>query len=255
MNRICNTCNIEIDDDNYLEDRIVCKSCYNKNRRKNQQPKSDDKKKRKVVNSVKKTKVFDSVNDNNRTLIIGFSNCGRTHLMNHILHQKQEPIFVITKSLNQYPNIKAQTSDEIQLLNEYEKSVVFDDMLLSKQESNIDLFFTRGRHNNIDIYYISQSYFHLPKNTIRNNSNISILFKQTLRDIILLFHDIAGLDMNLEELKQLCRKAWENDYDYLQIDRFAKIGNGRYTIRNCNKNNYIECTPETKPFWKQSHFL
>ena len=90
-------------------------------------------------------------------------------------------------------------------------------MLLSKQKSSTDLFFTRGRHQNNDIYYISQSYFHLPKNTIRNNSNKSILFKQTLRDIILLFHDKAGLDMNLEEWKQLCRKAWENDYDYLQI--------------------------------------
>ena len=121
-------------------------------------------------------------------------------------------------------------------------------MLLSKQESNIDLFFTGGRHNNIDIYYISQRYFHLPKNTIRNNSNKIILFKQTLRDIILLFHNIAGLDMNLEEWKQLCRKAWENDYDYLQINRFDKIGNGRFTIRNCNKNYYIKCTPETKPF-------
>ena len=113
---------------------------------------------------MNKTKVVDSVNDNNRTLIIGFSNCGKTYLMNHILHQKQEPIFIITKSLNQYPNTKAQTSDEIQALNKYQNSiVVFDDLLLSKQESNIDLFFTRGRHNNIDIYYISQSYFHLPK--------------------------------------------------------------------------------------------
>ena len=240
MNRICNTCKIEIDKTNYLKDRTVCKSCHNKNRRKNRQPKSDDK---------KKTKVDDSVINNNRTLIIGFSNCGKTHLMNHILHQKQEPIFIITKSLNQYPNIKAQTSDEIQPLNENENSVVvFDDMLLSKQESNIDLFFTRGRHNNIDIYNISQSYFHLPKNTIRNISNKIILFKQTLRDIILLFHDIGGLDMNLDEWKQLCRKAWENDYDYLQIDGFAKIENGRYTIRNCNKTNYIECTPVTKPF-------
>ena len=169
--------------------------------------------------------------------------------MNHILILKQEPIFIITKSLNQYPKIKAHTSDEIQSLENYENStVVFDDMLLSKQESNIDLFFTRGRHNNIDIYYISQSYFHLPKNTIRNTSNINILFKQTLRDIILLFHDIGGLDMNLEEWKQLCRKAWENDDDYLQIDRFAKIGQGRYTIRNCFKITYTECTPETKPF-------
>ena len=93
------------------------------------------------------------MNNNNRTLIIGFSNCGKTYLMNHIRHQKQEPIFIITKSLNQYPKIKAQTSDEIQPLNEYENSVVvFDDVLLSKQESNSDLFFARGRHNNIDIY-------------------------------------------------------------------------------------------------------
>ena len=76
------------------------------------------------------------------------------------------------------------------------------------------------------MYYISQSHFHLPKSTTRNNSNIIILFKQTLRDI-LLFHDKAGLDMNLEEWKQLCRKAWEIDYEFLQIDRFAKIVEGR----------------------------
>ena len=100
-------------------------------------------------------------------------------------------------------------------------------MLLSKRESNVDLFFTPGRHIDFDICYISQSYFYLPRKTIRKTSNINILFKQTLRDIIQLFHDIAGLDMILEEWKQLCRNAWENDYDYLQTDRFAKIGEGR----------------------------
>ena len=214
MKRVCNTCNIKKDENNYMKGRTVCRSCYKKNRRKNnnktliqnQQPKNDDKKKRKVVNSVnntnknkKKTKVVDSVNNNNRTLIIGFSNRGKTYLMNHILFQKKEPIFIITKSLNQYPNIKAQTSDESEPLEFFENgTVVFDDMLLSKQENNIDLFFTRGRHSNIDTYCISQSYFHIHKSTIRNNSNIIISFRQTLRDIILLFHDIAGLDVNLE---------------------------------------------------------
>ena len=54
--------------------------------------------------------------------------------------------------------------------------------------------------------------------------------------------------MNLDEWKELCRKAWENDCEYLQIDRFAKIGEGRYTFRNCSKATYLECTPETKPF-------
>ena len=70
--------------------------------------------------------------------------------MNYILLQKQKPIFLITKSLNQNPNIKTQTSDEIQPLENYVNSfVVFDDMLLSNQASNNYLFFTRGRHNNI----------------------------------------------------------------------------------------------------------
>ena len=54
--------------------------------------------------------------------------------------------------------------------------------------------------------------------------------------------------MNLDEAKQLCRKAWENDYDCLKIDRFAKIREGRYTIRNCYKITFMECTPEMKPF-------
>ena len=121
-------------------------------------------------------------------------------------------------------------------------------MLLSKQERNTDLFFTRGCHNIIDIYYISQSYFHLPKNTILIKSNIIISFKQTPNDIILLFHDIAGLDMNLEEWKWLCRETWEKDYDYLRIDIFAKRGAGRYTIINFDKSTLKECTPETKTF-------
>ena len=169
--------------------------------------------------------------------------------MNNFFSRKQGKVFKITKSISQNSRKYKNICDEFQALNKHENStVVFDDMLLSKQTSDIDLFFTRGRHHLIDIYYISQSYFHLPKNSIRNNSNIIILFKQTLRDIILIFHDIAGLDMNFEEWKSLCRRSWENDYDYLQIDRFAKIGEGRYTIRNCNKTTYIECICETKPF-------
>ena len=102
--------------------------------------------------------------------------------MNHILLRKQDSGFLITKSLNHYPNIKTQTSDEVQTLSKYENStVVFDDVLLSKQESNIDLFFTKGRHNNINIHYFSHIYFHLRKKIIRNSFNINIFFKQTLK--------------------------------------------------------------------------
>ena len=46
--------------------------------------------------------------------------------------------------------------------------VVFDDLLDSNQNL-IDPFFTRGTHNDLDVYYLSQSYFDLPKRTIRIN--------------------------------------------------------------------------------------
>ena len=74
--------------------------------------------------------------------------------MNYTLLQKQEPKFRTTKLLNQYPCTKAQPSDEIQPLDNYENSTVVFDMLLSKQESNIGLFFTRRRHKYL-IYTIN----------------------------------------------------------------------------------------------------
>ena len=59
--------------------------------------------------------------------------------------------------------------------------VVCDDMLDSNQKL-INPFFTRGRHNDLDVC-LSQSYFDLPKRTIRNKSIIIILFQQTLKDV------------------------------------------------------------------------
>ena len=134
-------------------------------------------------------------------------------------------------------------------LNEYENCViVFDDILGSSNSKYIDQYFIRDRHNNLDIYYLSQSYFDLPKRTIRNNSNKIILFNQTLKDIENIYRDVSGYDMSYDEFKQLCRKSWEEDFDYLCIDRSKKRDQGRYCICNEGKNTYIECTLQTKPF-------
>ena len=45
--------------------------------------------------------------------------------MKYFVLQKEEPMFVNAKSLNQYPKIKAQTSDELQSTENYENSTVF----------------------------------------------------------------------------------------------------------------------------------
>ena len=95
--------------------------------------------------------------------------------------EHQRPVPIITRSPNQYPNYK--TSTEIKPINKYKGAVVsFDDMLGARNSSQIVEFFTRGRREDLDAYYISQSYFALPRQSIRNNSDRLTLFKQTIRD-------------------------------------------------------------------------
>ena len=120
--------------------------------------------------------------------------------------------------------------------------------MLDHKQKEIEPFFTRGRHKDLDVYYLSQSYFDLPIRSIRNNSNIIILFKQTKNGVQHIYDDVAGLHMNYDEWKELCKTTWKNKYEYLQIDRLKEPGEGRYTIRNANTQKYIECTPQTEPF-------
>ena len=188
--------------------------------------------------------------------MVGPSFSGKTYLMLKILSGiSNRDVYIITKSPpEQYSNSKIkikEISDEIKPLNEYENGIiVFDDILGSTNSRFIDQFFIRGRQNNLDIYYLSQSFFDLPKRTIRNNSNKIILFNQTLKDIEHIYRDVAGYDMKYDEFKDLCRKSWEEDYNYLYIDRSKKRNQGRYCICNESKKAYIEATPATKPFWK-----
>ena len=66
----------------------------------------------------------------------------------------KRPVHIITRSLNQYSNYKP--SNEIKSLIKYKRSVVvFDDKLGARNNSQIDKFFTRGKHEDLDVYYIS----------------------------------------------------------------------------------------------------
>ena len=159
-------------------------------------------------------------------------------------------IYLITKStLEQKSNSKIkikEIGEEIKPLNEYEDAiVVFDDLLGSSNSRGIDHFFIRGRPNTLDIYHLSQSYFDLPKTTIRNNSNKITLFNQTLKDIESIYRDASGYDLSYDEVNQLGRRSWKEDYKYNCINRSKKRKHGRCCIYKESKNTYVECTPET----------
>ena len=107
--------------------------------------------------------------------------------------------------------------------------------MLDSNQKELCPFFTRGRHENIDVYYLSQRYFELPL-IIRDNSNIIILFKQTAKTVQNLYNDIGGFDMDYNEFKNLCREAWNKKYSYLKINRLND--DEKYTICNESEKEY-----------------
>ena len=153
--------------------------------------------------------------ENNRTLIVGPSLCGKTHLLLNKLQliPLDDPVreirnLTITRSPEQYEGSRDVSMEEnAEDLEMYcGCCVVFDNMLDSNQKL-IDSFFTRGRHKLCDISYLSQSSMY--QKTTRNNSNIKIPFQQTLKDVQHIYRDIAGVDMSYDEFKELCRVAWK----------------------------------------------
>jgi len=105
--------------------------------------------------------------------------------------------------------------------------IIFDDLLLEKQNKCED-YYVRGRHNNVDCFYLAQNYFKLPRQTIRENSNFIILFPQDCKTISNIHQDHVSLDMPLKEFRSLCKTAWAEDRGFVVLDRDSSICNGRY---------------------------
>ena len=66
-------------------------------------------------------------------------------------------------------------SDPIELSSGTKNLMVFDDLLLEKQIT-CKSYYVRGRHSNVDCFYLAQNYFKLPRQTIREKANFICLF-------------------------------------------------------------------------------
>ena len=75
-------------------------------------------------------------------------------------------------------------------------------MLKSRNSSQIDENFTRGRHEKRNDCYIRQSFLGLPRQSIRINSDILILFTQTIRNVQTVYYDIGAHDMLYSEIEE-----------------------------------------------------
>ena len=56
-------------------------------------------------------------------------------------------------------------------LNSEDKNLMISDDLLLEKQNKCECNYIRGRHSNVDCFYLSQNYFKLPRQTIRKNAN------------------------------------------------------------------------------------
>ena len=105
--------------------------------------------------------------------------------------------------------------------------MIFDDLLLERQNKT-ECYYIHGRHSNVDCFYLSQNYFKLPRQTIRENANFICLFPQDLKNISHIYNDHVGDDMTKEEFRKFCKKCWEKPYGFAVIDLTSKKDAGKY---------------------------
>ena len=118
--------------------------------------------------------------------------------------------------------------DPTELSIDEKNLLILDDCFLGPQ-SKAEAYYTRGRQNNCETFYISQSYFRLPRHTVRENANFIVLFPQDVKNLQHIYADHCDGDMSLIEFKRFCRTVWESGpHQFVTIDLTSGKLSGKY---------------------------
>lgn len=185
-----------------------------------------------------------------RCIISGPSNSGKTNVVFNLLTHPNglyfNNVYIFSKSLYQpkYQLLEKILSDvsEVQYFKfdqhdmimepshaEPYSVFIFDDVSTENQ-NKMRSYFTMGRHNNIDSIYIGQTYSKIPKQLLRDNVNVVVVFKQDDVNLKHIYNDHIGVDMLFNCFKELCCKAWKDRFGFIVISKEDPVDNGRYRI-------------------------
>jgi len=192
-------------------------------------------------------------------IIAGSTGCGKTNLLMNFLYNpgvlSYSDVYVYCSTLHQpiwqafisycstLEEIPKQyginhkighffdSDEDIKNPSELDPSVshimVFDDVMNVVQSVMKD-YFTKGRHNNVNVFYLCQSLHKIKKHCIRDNANIFILFHQDDKTLKYFYESHLSGDMDFKELKKFCNEAWSKKHGYVVINLWEESSCGRY---------------------------
>ena len=111
--------------------------------------------------------------------------------------------------------------------------IILDDTIGQKLDisfkTNLDLLFSRGRHYNISIIFISQYIKNYISTTIRNNIDY-LLFSVNNYNVIKIIYDLVVYNGNIKEFIKFVNEKTKN-YTFLIYNNLNYSDNNFYTIQ------------------------
>ena len=81
----------------------------------------------------------------------------------------------------------------------------------------------------MNIIFITQSYYEIPKRTIRDNANFLILFRQNTRSIEPIHRDnVDSTDMSYKEFQSFVNDVWKKKHNFVTIDKTLEASEGKF---------------------------
>ena len=162
---------------------------------------------------------------------LGYSKCDILNIfrkenidtfINSLKKKKEQRI-----TINQFDDY-SEIPDPTEIDNTEHNLFVFDDVMTDVNKNKTEDYYTRGRHNNISSIYISQNYFKLPRQTIRSNTNVLILFNLSIKDLRHIYDDHCSNDMEWYEFNKLFTD--KPPFSYVVINNEFPASSGKYQV-------------------------
>lgn len=190
-----------------------------------------------------------------RCIIAGPSNCGKTNLLVNLIVSKHglkfENIYVYSSTLWQpkYEYLRKLFHSEQQnhhhkvQYREFSASddviepkdaspnsiIIFDDVICEKNQEIIRKYYSLGRHQSVDSFYLTTTYARVGKHLIRDNCNLIIFFRQNDLNLRHIYSDMGvGCHMSFDRFQQFCLECWRERYGFAVIDMDSDLEDGRY---------------------------